>query len=391
MRYQLANGQMRVMYPVASLHETPTFVHALCRYALWTGNKEWLRAHWPVVTKGIAWIREARASTLRDTTLSYSGLMPPGFVDGGNASVSSDYGVMLWAMIAIEKGIEAARWLGEERQADEWSALFDASMGSFKKAARRDLHRDSSGHLYLPIIVGDTTFHAPQRAQCIFLLAVSYGTFFLRHDALVDSVVRLNLAMLDDKTQEGLIVSSGWLDNGVWPWQDNLLGIAHHQVGNTRKAIDILYAVANHASPAGTWVEEQHVKTAGIATSGDVSNAQASAMFIRFVRDLLVHERAEDLELLHGMPDEWIRPGAEIVVNNGLTEFGPVTLSLRIAPDGRTGEIRVSPIDGRGKKGRPVLVLSAVKRAGFTADDGTALPERFEGVWNTDLRLRFRK
>ena len=154
MHNQLPSGQMRVMYPTQSLIETPTFIHAVYTYAQWTNNSDWLHSHWGIVTGGIRWIEDSRAKTLVDSTVPYFGLMPPGFVDGGIAVKKADYGATFWAMIAIEKGITAANWLGDHAAARRWKKLFEEFMASFKKAARRDLRTDSTGHVFLPISVG---------------------------------------------------------------------------------------------------------------------------------------------------------------------------------------------------------------------------------------------
>ncbi|MEO8169168.1 MAG: hypothetical protein ABI623_13025, partial [bacterium] len=365
--------------------ETPMYVHAICRYAQWSNKKTWLRAHWPVVQKGIQWLRTMREQSPVGT--SYAGLMPPGFIDGGISTKHSDYGATLWAMVAIEKGIAAARWLGESKDEKDWKVLFDQFMGSFKTAARRDLRRDESGNPYLPVIVGDTALEVPQRGQFAILLPLCFSSIFQSHDSLLDSIIHFNLAMLDATTKEGLISNSGWMKDGLWPWLGGIHGMAHHLAGNNQKAIDLLYAVANHAAPTGVWVEEQQQKKDGNNTSGDASNAEASAIFIHFVRNLLVREKPDTLEFLSGVPDEWIHRGAVIEVNNGLTEFGPVTMKLQISGDGKRGDLRISGIDGHGKKGYPVVVLSALKRAGFTAANGTPLPDRLVGSWKKAMSL----
>ena len=391
MHYQLPSGQLRVMYPTVSLIETPTFVFALCHYSMSTGNKVWLLRHWPVVRKGLDWICRTRESTLLDSSAPYSGLMPPGFVDGGVANENADYGSVWWAMIALEEGVEAARWLGESRDAEEWQRLSDEFTSSFRIAARRDMRKDSHGNVFLPMIVGDTSANAPQRGQYDFLLPVRYGKFFYRNDSLLNSLVRGNLAMLDATMKEGLITNSGWLGNGVWPWLGGIHGIAHNLVGNALKANDLLYAVANHASPLGTWVEEQQARDVGTATAGDVSNAEASAVFIHFVRNLIARERLENLELLTGIPPEWLVPDGRIELNNGFTEFGPLTLKLRISSDGKSADLFVSAVDGRGSKGKPVVFLHTLKESGYVFEGGSSLSDVLDVSWGKELRMRFRK
>jgi hypothetical protein len=390
-RYQLPNGQLRVMYPTLALIETPVFIYTLCWFAQSTGNKIWLQKNWPVVTHGLEWIRQMRAQTLGDPAAPYFGLMPAGFVDGGISTPTADYGSLWWSMIALERSIEAARWLGQNELAESWQKLFNDFMTSFRRAARRDLRKDRHGNLFLPISVGDTTTHLPQKGQYAFLLPLRYAKFFHRHDALLDSVVAGNLAMLEATMHEGLITSSGWLHNGVWPWLGGIHGIAHELFGNHARAHDLLYAYANHAAPVGTWVEEQHTRDAGNATAGDVSNAEASAVFVHLVRILLVRERLDDLELFAGVPEAWLVPNARIELNAIATDFGPVTLRLTISADGQLATLFVAPIDGRGSAGKPVVVLQALKKLGFVSAAGAALPDKIAGVWKKPMKIYLRK
>ena len=64
---------------------------------------------------------------------------------------------------------------------------------------------------------------------------------------------------------------------------------------------------------------------------------------IRLVRHLLVLERGNELHLLEGLPAAWVRPRASTRVRGVLTEFGPISLELRVAADGRTALLHVDP------------------------------------------------
>lgn len=390
-RYQLPTGQLRVMYPTLSIIETPVFIYTMCWFAQSTNNKIWLQRNWSLVTRGIEWMQQMRAQTLNDPSATSYGLLPVGFVDGGISVPTADYGSVWWAMIALEKSIAAACWLGQQETAAAWQKLFDEFMNSFRRAARRDLHRDRHGNLFLPVSVGDTTTNLPQRGQYAFLLPPRYGKYFHQQDTVLGSVVTGNFAMLAATMQEGLIVNSGWLNNGVWPWLGGIHGIALEMFDQHERAHDLLYAYANHAAPLGTWVEEQHLKTAGTATAGDASNAEASAIFIHLIRILLCKERCDNLELLAGIPPEWLKPNAKIVLNSVWTDFGPVTLQLTIATDGQTAELFVAPIDGRGSAGKPVIVLQALKKIGFVAITGEPLPEQLPGAWKKAIKLNLRR
>ena len=94
--------------------------------------------------------------------------------------------------------------------------------------------------------------------------------------------------------------------------------------GHPDKAVDYLYAMANHAAPTRVWREEQSLAASDNADFvGDMPHNWASAEFVRLVRHLLVFERGETLELLPALPPEWLRPGAEVRVDRTPTRFGP--------------------------------------------------------------------
>lgn len=390
-RYQLPNGHVRVMVPTLSLTETPIFVAGMCFYARSTENKLWLRTHWEVVRKAVQWVEETRNQTLADSLSPHFGLMPKGFVDGGISEPMADYGSVWWAMVALEHATQAARWLDKKDEAAQWTALFEKFSAAFENAARRDLQHDSQGRLFLPVGIGQRDPKIPQLGQYGLLFAFKYGKFFHHPTPILDKVLESNLKLLDGSSKQGLAISTGWLTNGVWPWMGGIHGMTHLLRGNTERALDLVYAYANHASPVGTWVEEQLTKDVGRGTTGDVSNAEASAVFVHFVRNLLAQERGDDLELLAGVPEAWMKPGTTNALQNSFTEFGAVSLSLAIGADGNSALFRCSAIDGRESPGKPVVHLRILKRLGFTLEGGKELPDRWEGAWRKPMELRFQR
>jgi hypothetical protein len=50
-----------------------------------------------------------------------------------------------------------------------------------------------------------------------------------------------------------------------------------------------------------------------------------------------------DLHLLEGMPAAWAKPGGVNRLKDMPTEFGPLSLEVRIAEDGRTAQLRLDP------------------------------------------------
>jgi hypothetical protein len=381
-RYQLPSGQFKVMVPLVALAETPIVLFTMCWYAAAAEDSNWLRHHWQVVRSGIQWLQEMRNRTI-------TGLMPPGFVDGGIAYETADYGSVYWAIVALERSIEWALQLGEARDAALWQHLLDGFRASFREAARRDLKLDRNGTPYLPVAVADTSTAVPQRGQYAFLLPLRYGRFFLEHSPLMDSVVRGTLTMLDSACVEGIVANSGWMADGVWPWLGSVHGVAHQIAGNPDAAIDLLYSVANHASTTGSWVEEQAPRSRGKGTSGDASNAEASACFLHLVRNTLLIERLDTLHCLASVPPNWIYPGATLEVRNVPSEFGNVTLRLVVSKDGGKATVMIRPGTARSRQKWVRISFRSLRQAGFSFPGGEPLPDGATFGFDRVITLRF--
>lgn len=385
LRFQQPNGRVFLMEPFPIQRETPLVLYAMSRYAALTGNTAWLKSRWTQLSTGAEWIRATRESTLKDPASPSYGLFPPGFADGGIGGLEAEYGSSYWGMIGLRSAAKAAAMLGRADEEQGWNRAADEFMASFRKAAARDLRPDAYGNRYLPMKVGDASSTiVPQQANWGILDGQGIGHLFPRNDPVVTGT----LAMLDSATKEGLPHSAGWLKGGVWPFFGALLGITHVYQKNNARAEDLLYAYANHASPLGTWVEEQLPKNEGTRTTGDASNATSSSLYILFLRHMLVLERKDTLDLLGAVPPPWYHPGARLHLEKLPTELGPLTLDMDIAADGTTGVLKIAPLD-RAQNHVVRVSLTHLKAAGFTRSDGTPLPEAMFESGTVDITLAF--
>ena len=103
----------------------------------------------------------------------------------------------------------------------------------------------------------------------------------------------------------------------------------------------------------------------GTGMVGDMPHNWASAEFIRLVRHSLVLERGSELHLFEALPATWTRPDAVTRLRGIVTEFGPISLELRVARDVRTAMLRVDP-PRRSPPTRMVCHLD-----GWSAESGT--------------------
>lgn len=232
-----------------------------------------------------------------------------------------------------------------------WVLSASASFG--RAPSRVELRLDGPDDDGLPTIVespGTTAYWsadavpAQQLRNYAFLESgdTREGVFAVVHEGEVfppDHEYVRNLCSLLDAVddRQGLPANTGWMhDQGVWTYGGTFYGLVWLYAGEPEKAVDYLYAFANHAAPNRAWREEQaFADTRSAEFLGDMPHSWAAAEFVRHVRSLLAFERGDDLELLPALPEEWL-PAAdeELALEGTPTRFGPVDLRLSRVDDG---------------------------------------------------------
>jgi len=317
--------------------ETGIALWAIARHAKLTGDKAWLRSVWPKLERGFAFIRHMRTMPAADAP--NAGLIPDGFSDGGLADKVPEYTNIYWTLAGLRAAVEAARWLGNDAEAADWQNEYDDFLRTFRRAAQRDLRTDSHGNSYLPIRMKSDPSIPPQKAQWAFLHAIFPGKVFSSSDPLVTG----NMAMLKAVEAEGLVLDTGWLKNGIWNYFSSFYAHAWLWLGDGPKAAHTLYCFGNHASPLLAWREEHMPAGKGDQVVGDMPHNWASAEFIRLVRHSLILERGPELHLFEAVPATWIKPGAILKATDIATEFGPVSLELKVSRNGSSAVLVLTP------------------------------------------------
>ena len=327
--------------------ETGIVLWAVTRHVRLSNDKEWLNAQWPKLQKGYAYIKKMR--TLPDAKSPNAGLIPDGFSDGGLADKVPEYTNIYWTLAGLKAAAEASRWLEHAEESVEWQKEYNDFYNTFRKAAVRDTRTDAAGNKYLPIRMNKPDEVLPQKAQWAFLHSVFPGKLYEPGDALVKG----NMAMLKTNEKEGLVLDTGWLKGGVWNYFASFYGHAWLWLGDGKKASQILYDFANHASPLFVWREEQNLAGDKPAFVGDMPHNWASAEFIRLVRHCLILERENELHLLEGLPPEWVKIGNPLKTTQVETDFGPVTLTLDADKSGKFVKVFVEG----AKRNPPVRII----------------------------------
>jgi hypothetical protein len=341
---QKPSGAFEVLSP-QFYKENGIVLWTCVRHAMLTQDKTWLESVWPKLEGAARYIQVLRQRSLEDATPLNDGLNPPGEIDGGLSGGGTgfkrpEFSNVHWNLLGLRAFIQAARWLGKEDSAATWQKEYDDLYRTFRKAAARDTCKDRQGNLYVPIFMANEGKELPQRAQWTFCHAVYPGQIFDQDDPLVAST----LAMLEATEREGMVYGTGWDATGIWNYFASFYGHAWLWQGNGRKAAQILYAFANHASPTGVWREEQSLIGEKFRKVGDMPHNWASAEFIRLTLHLLALDRGDEMHLLEGFPPEWAGPGMITQLNGVATPFGSLDMTVRADQDGRTATLEVKPL-----------------------------------------------
>ncbi|MGI8416688.1 MAG: hypothetical protein ACR2P2_10905 [Nakamurella sp.] len=332
------------------LKETAVAVATIARQAELTEGKPTRRELRPTMINAMRYLERLRsgAASLAPQDPSYR-LMPPAFGDGGLAGERAEYTTAMWTLIGFKAFARAARRLGEEQEAQWGDQLFSELRTDVQDRARADrltlpdgtyflpqwVPSGSGRHQSVPDFTGEPAPHfrlQPQTATWAYAQAIWPGCVFP-----ADHELTLQLCHLFEVTDdvEGIPAESGWLPyRAVWSYAASFAAHVWLYVDRPDKAIDYLYAFANHAAPTRVWREEQSFRDSQQAQSiGDMPHNWASAEFIRLVRDMLVFEVDDKLRLLSAVPRHWYRPGAVVTVDRTPTRFGPITLTVTVTDD----------------------------------------------------------
>jgi hypothetical protein len=259
--------------------------------------------------------------------------------------------------------VRTANALGHKKEASEIAQLAKEIRTAFDRHRKRDQRRDAQGNLYLPVRVGyKGEDPIPQLTQWAIFDAHLNGGGWLPSD---HELLTGTLAVLRSAEKQGLPVSMGWMPGGNWAGMGLFIAFQPLVLGDYAKTADMLYAAANHASPLGTWVEEQSLVGEPFKTAGDQPHGFASAMFAHLTGSMLAYDRENTVHLLGSVPAEWLQPGSVNRLDDWHTSNGIVTLALTVSADGKTAELKVRPINRADKKVTILLHTDSLTHAGF--------------------------
>lgn len=325
--------------------ETGIALATLCRQCELTNNDARLREMWPTMQRALQFIRSQRAEsyTLGEDYPAY-GMFAPTFGDGGINGPEPEYTTPEWVLFGLRYAYETGKRLNLEGY-EAFGEEFDDLMQVMRRCIQRDHTVTEDGIPYFPqsmvdryvavqSVKGKEDLHLnrmgyrPQTGTWALAQAIYPGEVFRPDDPVVTELLEL-LDSVDNT--EGIPENTGWeTHNAVWGYSSMFYAEAFLYAGHPDKAVDYLYSFANHACPGRVWREEQALHgTQSEEMCGDMPHNWGSAEFIRLTRNLLVMERQGNLELLRGLPEEWLPTEAcDLELEKTPTRYGQVSIRM---------------------------------------------------------------
>ena len=313
--------------------ETAVALSTIVRQCELRNDDDRLREMWPVMLRGMEHLRRMRDDSFKlGKDYPAYGLFQPSFGDGGIYGPEPEYTTPMNVILGLSDAYRAGKRLKLPRY-EEFGVFAQELMARMRECIERDRGTTPEGIPYVPLSMAENESYKPQTG-CATIARVAFHGEFEPDDRIVTDLLRL-IDACDDR--EGIPECTGWRsDQSIYTYSSVRFAQLLLQAGQREKAADYLYAFANHASASRVWREEQPVReTHSAEICGDMPHNWASVEFIRLVRNLVVLETFTGVELLPGLPEEWLpRAGDSLVLEKTPTRFGKLSLELSVRGKG---------------------------------------------------------
>ncbi len=287
-------------------------------YHRYSGDTDALEAWYPTVKAAAQFIRHLREET-RGAEGPTRGLLPPRkSAEDLGPTDQHYYWDNFWAVAGLEEAAYAARELEKPGDAVWMEAEADALREAILRSTRE--------------VMGPEPAYVPGAVEDVDSSAMARGTV----PALWPIRVLSPESSLMKRSFEAYYQQWVAPDDGAfrhrqgqfWPYGGLELAHAYLRLGDTDALHEILGWTLRHQTLPGTfaWAEQVDPEDGGIS-GGDMPHAWAAASYTTLVREMLVSERGDHLELFTGVPDWWLEAENTIKLREVPTHFG--TLDLR--------------------------------------------------------------
>ena len=292
-----------------------------------TGDKQYLAEVYPhmVASSRFNERQRARSRTTGGVRPLTYGLLPRGFGDCGMMNDDDMYGVFLphniWAVYADRCTLEAAEILGRTDDIAELKKIYETANTDLLAAMDRGAIREK-GYRWIPGVPGKTS------GSCWGVLNATFPCALLPcdHELITGTLRKIE----SNISKGGQPIHTGWMADGAWVaiTLDNIAEV-HLTRGDSDAAVKYLYSTLNHGTPLYTWCEERGQEPNTPKTSGDRQHLWTPVAVVRAIRDMLVMEKGDGLDLALATERSWLGSGKPVGIAGACTHFGPVAYRLQ--------------------------------------------------------------
>jgi hypothetical protein len=291
-----------------------------------TGDKIFARKVYPAVRKAMDWLIQTRAETKKQGGLG-RGLLPATHPHDNENVYGHIIGNDFWAYQGVLEAINMARELGEDKDAE----LFAREAEDYKKSILENLEeatKNTNG--YIPPSLEGGGFDWGN------LKSVYPCRVLSPWDPKVTATIK---KVREQNFNEGLMTYAD---------RDNLHGYIGIDVpqtelirGEKEKVLDAFYSLLLHTTSTNAGFEMCSASSRDFG--GNLTpHGCFAGKFLDLLRNMLVREEDNELHLFSCLPQAWIKEGQWISFLNAPTNFGLLSLSMKILPDGAELWIRSS-------------------------------------------------
>ena len=323
-----------------------------------TGDRDYLARVYPRMLASSRWQERERARTrivpASGARAATYGLMPRGMGDCGLMDDADLYGIFLphniWSVYADKLAVEAAETLGKTGDLDELKRIFETGRADLLTALDRGAIREA-GYRWIPGVSGKTSGSRWGALNALF----PCGLLPPDHELIVGTLRKIESNM----SPGGIPIHTGWLADGMWVaiTLDNVAEV--HLVRHEGDiAARYLYATLNHGTPLVTWCEERGPEPGTTKCTGDRQHLWTPVAVVRALRDCLVMEEGDTLQLALGSPRHWLGGSGTVGVEKAATHFGPVSYALTFdrGKSQVTGSLKLDGDEARTGRCRSVVL-----------------------------------
>jgi hypothetical protein len=282
---------------------------AIAEHILRTGDSAFARSMLPRLDRAVAWLHEART----DDPL---GIVPASDPRDNELVAGHLAGDDFWAVAGLAAITDAARMLGETERAARWELELEQLRATVRLRVTEAAARNGGA---IPSVLDHSG-------------GLDWGNLWAAWPAQVfdpaSAIVTATLTRVRKRFREGL-ATYGEFHN------------LHHYLGfrvfetellrdEQAKVVQGLYDSLAHTTNTHGGFETGVRPYARRSVDDNLApHGWFAAELVALIRNMLVRERDDGLELLSAVPGRWLAPGRATVVRNAPTKLGAVDVSLR--------------------------------------------------------------